>query len=154
MHHHFWYAHTVYTLPWFDKPLWIPIWYTHLYNYIYIYVHKYCIYVDISLDKIYIFTAGHKLKHDIYIYTYTHIIHPSSCVFTQQKTMKQSATLPCITMAFSRSPTFCQSFFISTFQHGSALGRFTGGGPNRRNPGMVQTGVGFMAGVVLLSFFG
>lgn len=120
----------------------------------YIYVHKYCIYVDISLDKIYIFTAGYKLKHEIYIYiyTYTHIIHPSSCVFTQQKTMKQSATLPCITMAFSRSPTFCQSFFISTFQHGSALGRFTGGGPNRGNPGMVQT-VGFMAGVVLLSFF-
>ena len=58
----------------------------------------------------------------------------------------------CITMAFSRSPTFCESFFISTFQHGSALGRFTGGGPNRGNPGMVQT-VGFMAGVVLLSFF-
>lgn len=72
MHHHFWYAHTVYTLPWFDKPLWIPIWYTHLYNYIYIYVHKYCIYVDISLDKIYIFTAGHKLKHDIYIYIYAY----------------------------------------------------------------------------------
>lgn len=31
-------------------------------------------------------------------------------------------------------------------------GRFTGGGPNRGNPGMVQM-VSCMAGVVLLSFF-
>lgn len=43
----------------------------------YIYVHKYCIYVDISLDKIYIFTAGYKLKHEIYIYIYIYAYHTS-----------------------------------------------------------------------------
>ena len=116
-----------------------------------LYVHKYCMWIyHIRYTKKYhIYTVGYKMKHDIYIYTYYTSIF---LCFHPTKPMKQSATLPCITMAFSRSPTFCESFFISTFQHGSALGRFTGGGPNRGNPGMVQT-VGFMAGVVLLSFF-
>ena len=75
-----------------------------------LYTIKYSIYLQLGINW--------NMRY-IYIYTYHTFIF---LCFHPTQTMKQSATLPCITMAFSRSPTFCESFFISTFQHGSALG--------------------------------